>query len=37
MKRSEATMLSELVSSLGYRTVDSSDLEEIPPSDQDLR
>lgn len=35
MKRSEATVLSELVRSLGYRTVDSSDLEEIHPSDPD--
>ncbi len=37
MKRSEATMLSELVNSLGYRTVDSSDLEEIHPSDPDRK
>ncbi len=35
MKRSEATLLSELVRSLGYRTVDSSDLEDINPSKPD--
>ncbi len=33
MKRSEATTLSELVRSMGYGTVDSSDLENIHPSD----
>ena len=32
MKRSEATLVSKLVTDLGYRVVDSSDLEDLGPA-----
>ncbi len=35
MKRSEATMVSKLISDIGYRAVDSSDLEDITPASPD--